>query len=154
MKKYLFIILMLMNASVFSEILLKPFIPGSFSQILEHRQQDTFALMFWSVDCPSCYKELEMLSKLGEENLNANIVLVSTDITATNDELKSILVKYKLDKIELWQFSGDSDEQLRFEIDRSWYGELPRSYIYKESEKLYVESGVLSEEKLVHFIKY
>lgn len=144
---------MLVNASVCSEILLKPFVAGSFTQILEQRQQNTFALMFWSIDCPSCYKELEMLSNIEEKNLNADIVLVSTDITATNDELKSILVKYKLSKIELWRFSGDSDEQLRFEVDRSWYGELPRSYIYKELEKLYVESGVLSEEKLIHFIK-
>lgn len=144
---------MLLNTSVYSEVLLKPFIAGSFSKILEQRQQDTFALMFWSIDCPSCYKELEMLSKLGEKKSSVDIVLVSTDITATKDELKSILGKYKLDNVELWKFSGDSDEQLRFEIDRSWYGELPRSYIYKGTEKLYVESGVLSEKKLTHFIK-
>ena len=144
---------MLVNASVCSEVLLKPFVAGSFSQILEQRQGEIFALMFWSIDCPSCYKELEMLSKLGGKSLSADIVLVSTDITATNDELKSVLVKYKLDKIELWQFSGDSDEQLRFEIDHSWYGELPRSYIFKGSEKQHIVSGVLSEEKLIRFIK-
>lgn len=152
MKKHLFIVLMLMNASVYSEILLKPFVTGSFSRILEQHQQDTFALIFWSIDCPSCYKELEMLSELGEKKLNMDIVLVSTDIAATNDELKSILVKYTLDKIELWKFSGDSDEQLRFEIDRSWYGELPRSYIFKASKQLYVKSGVISEEKLIYLI--
>lgn len=144
---------MLVSVSISSEVLLKSFVSGSFSAILEQRQHSTLVLIFWSVDCPSCYKELEMLSELERNNLNADIVLISTDIDIPHVELRSILERYNLDNIELWKFSGNSDERLRFEIDHNWYGELPRSYIFKKSEKLYVESGVLSEAKLIYFIK-
>ena len=152
-KALLVMALMMVNFSVYSDVLIKPFISGSFSQILEQRKNNTFALIFWSIDCPSCYKELEMLSEFEKNTLDADIVLVSTDISITQNDLKLILNKYNIEHIELWQFKGDSDELLRFEIDRSWYGELPRSYIFKASEQKYVVSGVLSEEKLINFIK-
>ncbi len=151
---YIFsIVLLTASMSVSSESLIRPFISGSFSQILEQHQDKPFALVLWSLDCPSCYKELEMLGQLNSRNTDLNIVLVSTDIEATQDELLTVLSKYKLENIESWVFSGDSDERLRFEIDRSWYGELPRSYFFKSSKKKQVVSGLLSEKKLMTFIK-
>jgi len=140
---YLFsIVLLTASISVSSEVLIRPFISGSFSQILEQRQQKSFVLILWSLDCPSCYKELEMLGKLTQQHSDLDIVLVSTDIDATQDELQIVLKRYHLNNIESWVFSGDSDERLRFEIDRNWYGELPRSYFFKLSEKKQVVSGV------------
>ena len=151
---YIFsIVLLTASMSVSSESLIRPFISGSFSQILEQRQEKSFVLVLWSLDCPSCYKELEMLGQLNSRNTDLNIVLVSTDIEATQDELLTVLSKYKLENIESWVFSGDSDERLRFEIDRSWYGELPRSYLFKASGKKQIVSGLLSEKKLMTFIK-
>ena len=150
------LILVLLTASmtVSAENLLRPFISGSFSQILEQRQEKSFALIFWSLDCPSCYKELEMLGKFTRQNTELDVVLVSTDIEATREDLQTVLTKYKLDNVESWVFRGDSDESLRFEIDRSWYGELPRSYFFKSSIKKQVVSGMLSEEKLKLWMKH
>lgn len=154
-KQYvLVLVLITASTSVFSETLIRPFISGSFSQILEQRQEKPFVLVLWSLDCPSCFKELEMLGKLSRQYSELDIVLVSTDITATQDELQTILTRYKLDNVESWMFSGDSDEHLRYEIDRSWYGELPRSYFFKPSEKKQVISGLLSEEQLIVWMKH
>lgn len=154
-KQYVFIIVFItVTMPVFAENVIRSFVSGSFSQILEQRQEKPFVLVLWSLDCPSCYKELEMLGQLNSENTEHNIVLVSTDIEATQDELQTVLSKYKLENIESWVFSGDSDERLRFEIDRNWYGELPRSYFFKSSEKQQVISGLLSEKKLMEWMKY
>ena len=153
-KQYVLVyVLITASMSVFSETLIRPFISGSFSQILEQRQEKPFILVLWSLDCPSCFKELEMLGKLSSQYSELDIVLVSTDITATQDEIQTILTRYKLNNVESWMFSGDSDERLRYEIDRSWYGELPRSYIFKASGKRHVVSGVLSEDKLKLWMK-
>ena len=153
-KQYVLVfVLITASMSVFSETLIRPFVSGSFSQILEQRKEKTFLLVLWSLDCPSCYKELEMLGKFNRQHTELDIVLVSTDITATQDELKTILTRYKLNNFESWVFSGDSDERLRYEIDRSWYGELPRSYIFKASGKNHVVSGLLSEDKLKLWMK-
>ena len=154
-KQYILaLVLISASTSVFSEILIRPFVLGSFSQILEQRQEKPFVFVLWSLDCPSCFKELEMLGNLSSRYSELNIVLVSTDVTATQDELQAILTRYKLDNVESWMFSGESDEHLRYEIDRSWYGELPRSYFFKPSEKKQVVSGLLSEEQLRVWMKH
>ncbi|MCW8899633.1 MAG: hypothetical protein OQK95_03040 [Gammaproteobacteria bacterium] len=139
--------------SAIADVSLRPFVSGSFSQILEQRQQEPFVLVLWSLDCPSCYKELEMLGKLLEHENELNIVLVSTDISATDNEVQTVLSKYKLDNIESWVFRGESDESLRYEIDHLWYGELPRSYFFTSIDKKQVISGVLSEKKLMEWLK-
>ena len=145
--------LMIASLTVSAEINLQPFVSGSFSQILKQHQGKKFALIFWSIDCPSCYKELEMLSDVIKNNDELDIVLVSTDIEEDESDVKNVLEKYQLEKIQLWLFSSDSSEQLRYEIDKHWYGELPRSYIYHGLEKKQAISGVLTKEKLIKFIK-
>lgn len=153
-KKYaLVIVFMIASVSVFAEYSLRPFVSGSFSQILKKRQQEPFVVVLWSLDCPSCYKELEMLGKLLAQENELSIVLVSTDIYATDNEVQAVLSKYKLDNIESWVFRGESDESLRYEVDHRWYGELPRSYFFKPFKKKQVVSGVLSKKKLMLWFK-
>ena len=156
-KQYVFsIVILAISMTAFSGNVIHPFVSGSFSQILEQRKQQSFVLVLWSLDCPSCYKELEMLGQLNSKYTGLDIVLVSTDIEATQIELQTVLSKYKLENhnnIELWVFSGDSDERLRYEIDRSWYGELPRSYLFTTKNEKQVVSGILSKEKLIEWIK-
>ena len=156
-KQYILVLVLITaSTSVFSETLIRPFISGSFSQILEQRQEKPFVLVLWSLDCPSCYKELEMLGEFSRKHTKLDIVLVSTDIEATQDELQTILTRYKLENhenIESWVFSGVSDERLRFEIDRNWYGELPRSYFFETSEEKQVVSGILSLKKLMKWME-
>ena len=146
--------MIIVSMPVFSDNLIRPFISGSFATILKQYQDKPVAIVFWSLDCPSCYKELEMLGRLSH-NLRRqfNIVLISTDSEVSRDEIQSALSKYNLKNIEAWIFRTDSDIALRYEIDRSWYGELPRSYFYKDSKKIEVISGLLSEEKLKKWFK-
>ncbi len=153
MNRYLLIAAFVMvSISVNAEERIQAFVAGSYSQILEERQQKTFVLVFWSLTCPSCYKELKMLGEFKLRYSDIDIVLVSTDSTATQDELYNVLSKYKLGDVESWVFSIDSDERLRFEIDHSWYGELPRSYLFKSSQQKQVVSGLLSIKKLKMWI--
>lgn len=132
---------------------LKPFVSGSYAQILERHTQKPFVLVLWSVDCPPCHKELEMLGKLTEKNKNLNIVLVSTDSEVESNEVSAIMERYKVNTLESWIFRGESDQALRYEIDHRWYGELPRSYLFKPTGEKQVVSGVLSEQKLLAWLK-
>lgn len=143
------ILLIIVNMSVSAEESLRPFLTGSYNEIIERHKQKTFVLVLWSVDCPPCHKELEMLGKLVVKHPELNIVLVSTDIETENNVVQAILSKSQLRNIESWIFRGESDQSLRYEIDRHWYGELPRSYFFKPSGQKEVTSGVLSEKKLI-----
>lgn len=132
---------------------LRHFLPGSYSEILEQNKENPFVLVLWSVDCPPCHKELDMIGKLTEQDAELNIVLVSTDIEIESNEVKLVLSKYNLNKLESWVFRGESDQVLRYEIDRHWYGELPRSYFFKPSGEKEIASGVLSEKKITMWLK-
>lgn len=149
----LLINLITISVSSFAETVIKPFISGSYSQILTERRNKPFVFMLWSLDCPSCYKELEMLSQFNKRHTDLNIVLISTDIEASYDEVQAVLSKYKLEQIASWIFRGESAERLRFEIDPAWYGELPRSYMIKTATKRQVVSGIIAEEKLLAWMK-
>ena len=154
-KQFMFLMFFITSSMpVIADNVIRPFVSGSFTEILESRQQKPFILILWSLDCPSCFKELEMIGRIGKQHSEVDIILVSTDIEANMNELNAVLKKYKLDNIDSWVFSGDSDERLRFEIDRSWYGELPRSYFFKSTEKKQVVSGILSQEKLLSWLKH
>ncbi len=154
-KQSIFVIVFVMTSmSLMAEESLRPFLSGSYSEILAQHKQKAFVLVLWSVDCPPCHKELEMLGELIAQDHELNIVLVSTDIEVESNDVKAILSKYKLNKLESWIFRGESEQALRYEIDPHWYGELPRSYFFKFSEKQQVISGLLSEKKLMEWMKY
>lgn len=124
---------------------LGPFEGGTYQAILDARGERPFVLVFWSIDCPPCYGELKML---GEQlqSIPFDLVLVSTDIAGSASEVSRVLTRFDLDRTEAWIFSAPP-EQLRFEVDRTWYGELPRSYLFGTGKRETV-SGALTAAAL------
>lgn len=145
-------VLLVSTFTVMAEGMLQPFLPGSYAQILNQHKQKPFVLVLWSVDCPPCHKELEMLGKLQTSDKQLNIILVSTDSEVDSDEVNANLAKYNVDKLESWVFRGASDQSLRYEIDPRWYGELPRSYFFKPTGEKQAVSGVLSKQKILGWL--
>jgi thiol-disulfide isomerase/thioredoxin len=124
---------------------LRPFEGGTYQAILDAHGERPFVLVFWSIDCPPCYEELKML---GEQlqSIPFDLVLVSTDTTGSASEVRRLLTRFGLERAEAWKFSA-LPEQLRFEVDRTWYGELPRSYLFGTGRREAV-SGALTAAAL------
>jgi len=108
---------------------LKPFVPGSMKQILAAHQGKPFILSVWSLDCVHCRDDLQLLGKLSRKHPSLDIVLIATDTPAETAALTATLRQYGLQHAEAWVFADEFSERLRFEIDRHWYGELPRTYL-------------------------
>lgn len=104
-------------------------------------------MLFWSVDCPPCLAELQMLAKHHDELAKMNLILISVDDRSVQEEVQSLLEQYKLSDVANWIFTS-SPAALRFEIDPTWYGEVPRSYFYEAARPRQVISGQLSEKIL------
>lgn len=124
------------------------FKPGSYSEILQQRQQQPFILVLWSIDCPPCYEELALLGEKIRKQPELGLVFVSTDTTDDIEEIKKQLGKYGLSSINAWVFADQMAQQLRYEIDPGWYGELPRSYLFDSRHNRHPVSGVLKPEML------
>lgn len=132
---------------------IKPFVSGSYRQIISARQGKPFIVNFWSLSCGYCLVELEMLKKLARKFPGLDLVLVSTDTPEEQQPVSATLAKYSLKKAEAWVFADSYTERLRFEIDRKWQGELPRTYFFDAKGNVNAISGKVEPEELEQWLK-
>lgn len=148
-----FACLLLALPSWAADVAVRPFVGGSLAQILAARQGKPFLLSFWSVGCTHCPTELKALGKLKRRYPKLEIVLVAADTPDEAAQTAQLARSYGLGKVEQWVFADPMPERLRFEIDRRWYGELPRTHFYDRSHQVEAVSGVVSEERLQRWVR-
>lgn len=127
--------------------LVKTFNSGSYQQILNDNAEKPFVLAIWSVDCPSCLKDMDVLYNVHHNHPDLKIVMLSTDETDASEEVQNILIQHKLDDLDNWIFGSDDAQKMRYEIDPRWYGELPRTYFFTSSHTRIGKSGALKIEE-------
>tara|TARA_R110002073_G_scaffold62594_2_gene156886 strand:- start:2376 stop:2846 length:471 start_codon:yes stop_codon:yes gene_type:complete len=127
---------------------LKAFTAESLAEIKASLEGQEFLLGLWSVDCPPCMVEMELMAKLIELNPEIHYVLVSTDSIEQKDYSLEFLEDVGLEGKESWMFADSFVERLRFSIDPNWYGELPRSYYFDSDHRMQSHSGIVSQELL------
>ena len=142
----LLLVLMLpfMNATSAAENV-RPFTLGSLEKVLGAREGKPFILVFWSLDCQYCPTELKMLSELKRSHPALDVVLIATDSVSDTPQLILRTESYGMNKAEQWVFADDMPERLRFEIDRRWYGEVPRTYFYDKKHQREAKTGLISK---------
>ncbi|MFK8049859.1 MAG: TlpA family protein disulfide reductase [Halioglobus sp.] len=111
----------------------------------------SFLVALWSLDCPPCMKELEMLERVHRAYPDFKIVLINTDGVEASEEAEALLEQYELNSADTWIFAPEETEKLRFSIDRQWYGELPRSYLYRDNARQ-SHSGLIDEAQLRNWL--
>ena len=137
----------LANVSRAQDKTIKTFNVGSYQQILNQNTSKPFILAIWSIDCPSCLKDMAVLYQFHQNHPELNIVMLSTDEPDTIEEVKTILTTHKLDDLDNWIFGNDDAQKMRYAIDPTWYGELPRTYFFSSSHQRTGKSGALKIEE-------
>lgn len=147
--KLIFYIALLSSSSLHAEARnLKPLKTDSIEAIKQQHKDQSFAIALWSIDCPPCYEELEMLGKWLKNNPETNIIIISTDPIDTEKDAQHLLSEFKLENADNWIFAEPNTARLRHSIDPSWFGELPRSYLFDKQHHAYSHSGALNEKLL------
>ena len=90
---------------------------------------------------------MAFISTLHQQHPELNLVMLTVDGKSANTEINRILTKFNVITLENWFFFEDNSAKLRFEIDPTWYGELPRTYFFNSDHQRTAISGVISEEK-------
>ena len=125
----------------------KPLVAGSMADIRAAHSGKPNVIALWSTDCPPCHAELAMLGAWRRTHPDARLVLISTDVNETTATAETLLRQYGLDAVESWIFADPFVERLRHEIDPTWRGELPRTYLSDGRESLAI-SGKLERPRL------
>jgi thiol-disulfide isomerase/thioredoxin len=127
---------------------LRTFNAGSLAAIKQAHAGRPFMVAFWSVSCEPCREEMMIVADLHRRFPQVPIVLVAADAPAHREAVARFLGGYKLGRIETWQFGEESMERLRYSVDKSWAGELPRSYFFNAAHEATAHSGVVDAKWL------
>lgn len=125
---------------------LAAFKSGSYRQILANNAKHPFMLVVWSIDCPSCLKDMALLSRIHRNRPELKIIMLAADDLSAANQIQQIVHKNRLSGIEHWVFADENTQKLRFEIDPKWYGEIPRTFFFDKAHQRTGISGVLSKE--------
>ncbi|MGR8979528.1 MAG: TlpA family protein disulfide reductase [Gammaproteobacteria bacterium] len=139
-------LLLTFHISAYAQSGLKPFVSGSYRQILADNANNPFMLTVWSVDCASCLKDMKLLSDIHKNNPDITMIMLSHDELSAKDDIEKILKQFELEGVENWVFADENSQKLRFEIDPKWYGELPRTYFFDADHRRTGISGAMSKE--------
>lgn len=125
---------------------LHPLGRGDIGRLLAERQGHPVALTLWSVDCPHCKGVLRQLAALTKRSPGVELIVVSTDNIGERKTIAAMLAANGLGERDTWVFGDEAPERLRFEIDRRWGGEMPRTYLFDADRKVVAFSGPVAEE--------
>ena len=132
---------------------LKPFVKGSMKSLVDARQGKPFIVGFWSLACVHCREELALLGDLSRKFQELDVALVSTDSPEDGETVVSTLRRASLQRAESWVFADPFSDRLRFEVDKKWRGELPRTYLYDSAHNVTAFSGKLDPQQLERWVR-
>ena len=98
-------------------------------------------ISFWSIDCPYCIDDLKKLGKALSKNKNVKLITVCVDGKESAKKADRILSLAHLPEHERYQYAEVDEDKLRYSIDPTWYGELPRTYFYDTAHQVTPLSG-------------
>jgi hypothetical protein len=142
---FLFFFLAILNMPVQAEP--AAFSSGSYQQLLTRHDHQPFMLVVWSVNCPSCLKDMALLNSIHQSRPELNIIMLAADELAATEQAQKILEKNQLSELESWIYAEENTQKLQFEIDPKWYGELPRTYFFDKAHQRTAVSGVISKDE-------
>lgn len=109
---------------------MKPFVRGSWQEVLHSHAGRPTLVHFWGVTCGPCKIELPLLGKFMKDHPGLDVVMISADLVPNLPHAaRAMLDKAGLGTAENWLFSDGFVERLRFEIDPAWQGEIPRTML-------------------------
>jgi thiol-disulfide isomerase/thioredoxin len=109
---------------------LKPFVRGSWQNVLRSHAGRPTLVHFWGVTCGPCKVELPLLGQFMKDHSEIDVVMISADLVPNlPGAARTMLERAGLGSAENWIFSDGFVERLRFEIDPAWQGEIPRTLL-------------------------
>ncbi|HIG40227.1 MAG: TlpA family protein disulfide reductase [bacterium] len=129
---------------------LQSFHSASLDALEKQNLTQAWLLVLWSVDCPPCQKELDMLGKLtAQSGADLAVELVSTDAVDLTNEVSRALKRHQLDEMRTWQYAARNKTRIQYSIDEQWRGEMPRSYFYQPNGLRCPVSGTLNKDTVL-----
>ncbi len=127
----------------------QPFERGSWSALREAHAGRPMVVHLWGLTCAPCLVELPHWGELARERPDLDLVLIAADpVPEEPRRAAATLAKAGLAKTESWMFADRFNERLRYEIDPTWHGELPRTLLIGRDGSVAVLAGVADLDRV------
>ncbi|MBV9457944.1 MAG: TlpA family protein disulfide reductase [Bradyrhizobium sp.] len=124
------------------ELPLRPFERGSWKELLHSHAGHPTLVHFWGVTCGPCKVELPELGEFMKHHPAIDVVTISADLVPNlGPATRSMLQNAGLSGAENWIFSDGFAERLRFEIDPTWQGDIPRTMLISRDGEITAIEG-------------
>ena len=124
---------------------LRGFDAGSMQAIRAAHAGKPFVLAFWSTQCVPCRQEMALWKSIAQKNPGMPVILVATDPPPQEQNVNRFLARYNPGPVERWAFADEFSERVRYAVDRSWRGELPRAYFFDAEHRVESRSGLIDQ---------
>jgi len=132
---------------------LRPFHRGDFSALVSANNGHPLIINFWSITCPPCLAEMPTLKTFSAQYPDVRLELISTDSFDDEARIQLALTRQGFGDRVNWVFAEAHKTRLRFDIDKSWRGELPRTYFVARDGHVHGHSGMLDFADLETWVK-
>jgi thiol-disulfide isomerase/thioredoxin len=120
-----------------------PFGRGSWAKLRTAHAGQPVVVHFWGITCGPCLVEMPRWGKLAAARKDLRLVLIAADpLPQRMEDVVTTLDRAGLAGTESWAFTDRFSERLRYEIDPTWAGELPRTELIDANGKISVLAGV------------
>jgi len=125
----------------------------AWQDIQKQNLHSNWIAVFWSLECPPCFKELKTISSMIKLDPDLKLVLINTDADIEmKSQMDEVIDQYQLNDLILMHFADGRASQNRYEIDPTWYGELPRSYFFNKAGESQGRSGLVEKKILEQWL--
>jgi len=130
MTRLLLALLLAVAASQASADEVRPFVRGSWGEILRAHAGQPTVVHVWGLTCGPCRVEMPQWGKLLSERSDLRLVTVHADLVPGDPvAVAAMLRRAGLAHAENWSFGDSFVERLRFEIDPQWQGQIPITFL-------------------------
>jgi thiol-disulfide isomerase/thioredoxin len=128
----------------------RPLAKGGWQQVRAAHAGRPTIVHLWSLTCAPCLAELPAWAKVAG---HADLVVVATDPVEQAARLDATLGRAGLAQVESWAFADAFTDSLRFEIDRRWRGELPRTLLIDAQGRVEAFSGTMEDGNVDEWLR-
>jgi len=136
------------NETLKADIELEVYDFEGFKKFLNKSDNKIYVINFWATWCAPCIKELPYFEKLNEQykDENVEVILVSLDFPHLYEsKLKPFIIKKELNSKVIALDDSDTNTWIP-QIDETWSGSIPATFIYKNDNKKFFEQSFNFEE--------
>jgi len=127
----------------------EPFARGGWAALRASFAGRATIVHFWSLTCAPCMVELAQWPALARRMPGISVVLVNTDAPDQAAAIARAAQRAGLGGLRQYAFADGFAARLRWEIDPSWQGELPRTELLDRDGTQHHLLGTIDETRLI-----